>query len=73
MTDKHTTTVGFQNPNGQENVGPLGLEGTDHNQKLYRMRCGHCGAVYAANGSDIHHRKCPGCQGGQPSSGGWRP
>lgn len=73
MTSRNTTAVGFVNPNNQANLGPLGLDGTDHNQKLYRMRCNHCRVEYAANGSDIHARKCPACQGGQPSSGGWQP
>lgn len=69
---KHPTTqMGFENPNGQVNRGPHGLAGTDHNPQLYRMECRHCEAVYAANGSDVHARKCPGCQRGQPSSGGW--
>jgi hypothetical protein len=68
-----TTQTGFVNGNGQRNDGPLGLPGTDHNQMLYRMRCERCAHEYAANGSDIHHRKCPNCQGGQPSSGGWQP
>jgi len=66
-----TTEIGYVNPNGQENMERLGIPGTDHNQVLYRLRCNHCAAEYAANGSDIHRRKCPSCQGGAPSSGGW--
>ena len=73
IVSNHPTTIpGFVNANGQENTQALGIAGTDHNQQLYRMRCTHCQTEYAANGSDIHHRKCPECQGGQPSSGGWQ-
>lgn len=73
MPDHPTTVTGYENPNDQRNIGPLGLPGTDHNQWLYRMRCGHCGTEYAANGSDVQGRKCPECQGGAPSTGGWEP
>tara|TARA_R110000782_G_scaffold218632_1_gene306009 strand:+ start:2458 stop:2682 length:225 start_codon:yes stop_codon:yes gene_type:complete len=66
-----TTKVGFQNPNGQINIRPLNLPGTDHGQRLYQLACTHCGMNYAANGSDIHLRKCPACQGGNPSTAGW--
>lgn len=71
MTDEGTTRPGYKNRNGQINIGPLDRPGTDHNQMLYHMRCGKCGCDYAANGSDIHQRKCPTCQGGAPSTGGW--
>ncbi len=72
MRQRSTTEIGFINPNDQANLGTLGIPGTDHNQRLYKMRCLKCSAVYAANGSDIHHRLCPFCQGGNPSSGGWQ-
>lgn len=71
MKRHRTTEIGYRNRNGQRNTERLGIPGTDHNQVLYRMRCEHCSTEYAANGSDIHHRKCPACQGGSPSSGGW--
>lgn len=73
MKDRPTTRPGFENRNRQINLGPLGISGTDHNQQLYRMRCQLCGGEYAANGSDIHLRKCPHCQEGAPSSGNWTP
>lgn len=72
MTKYKTTVPGYINRNDQTNLRSLGIPGTDHNQVLYHMRCGHCAAEYAANGSDIHLRKCPNCQGGAPSSGGRR-
>ena len=72
MPDKHPTTkIGFLNRNGQINIRPLGIPGTDHGQSLYQLACTKCGLNYAANGSDIHLRLCPNCQGGQPSTGGW--
>jgi len=73
MAGGETTRAGYINRNNQENLGSLGLTGTDHNQILYRMRCGDCGEEYAANGSDIFQRKCPSCQGGRPSTDDWTP
>jgi hypothetical protein len=32
----------------------------------YGLGCSRCGEVYGANGSDIHLRKYPSCQGGSP-------
>lgn len=34
-------------------------------QKVYLLACKRCGFLYGANGSDIHDRKCPQCQGGK--------
>jgi hypothetical protein len=66
-----TTVPGFVNRNDQRNDGPTGRPGTDHNSELYRMKClkPNCGWEYEANGTDIHHRRCPKCQRGAPSSG----
>ena len=61
-----TTSPGYINRNDQEVRRPTGLAGTDHLQHVYVLRCGRCGHEYGANGSDIHIRKCPGCQGGRP-------
>jgi hypothetical protein len=63
---KGTTTPGFENQNGQIVLQATSLSGTDHLQRIYELRCRHCNATYGANGSDIHQRKCPKCQGGQP-------
>ena len=54
------------NKNQQKNLGRTDKPGTDHNQYFYEMACLNCGYKYYANGSDIWHRKCPGCQGGNP-------
>lgn len=63
---RSTTDPGYENPNGQIVVRNTGKLGTDHNQYMYELRCKHCGHTYGANGSDIHERKCPKCQGGRP-------
>jgi hypothetical protein len=61
-----TTRPGYTNSNGQTVIEPTGLRGTDHMQYVYALRCGRCNRDYGANGSDIHIRKCPFCQGGAP-------
>ena len=61
-----TTKIGYVNKGKQECLGHRNRAGTDYNQRSYKMRCGHCHHVYGANGSDVHHRKCPKCQGGKP-------
>jgi hypothetical protein len=63
---KGTTEPGYRNRNGQVVVRGTDLPGTDHFQYVYVLRCGGCGHEYGANGSDIHLRKCPNCQGGAP-------
>lgn len=63
---KNTTVTGFINRNNQQNNGPTGQPGTDHGNYFYSMKCLYCGYEYKANGSDIHQRKCPKCQGGKP-------
>jgi hypothetical protein len=64
--DKGTTSPGYLNKNGQVTVRDTGIPGTDNLQRVYQLACSHCGDVYGANGSDIHERKCPKCQGGRP-------
>jgi hypothetical protein len=58
-----TTTPGFVNRNGQVVIRNTALPGTDHMQSVYQLGCSTCGHVYGANGSDIHLRLCPSCQG----------
>lgn len=61
-----STDTGYINKNNQLNTGKTELDGTDHMQKLYNMRCleDGCGYEYFANGTDIFQKKCPKCQGG---------
>lgn len=61
-----TTAPGFRNRNRQVVVRDTGLPGNDHMQRIYVLRCDMCTHEYGANGSDIHLRKCPACQGGRP-------
>ena len=61
-----TTQIGYVNKNKQKCWGQRGVAGTDYDQLAYRMECLECDNVYGANGSDVHLRKCPNCQGGAP-------
>lgn len=66
MKGKGTTKKGFVNDNSQENLGRTDEMGTDHMQYYYHMKCHKCNHEYKANGTDIHQRRCPKCQGGRP-------
>ena len=58
--------VGKINRRGQQCCGTRRKKGTDHNQYAYKVCYTHCEHIYGANGSDMHERKCPKCQGGEP-------
>lgn len=58
------TVAGYVNRNNQVNLGKTNMRGTNPTNWLYRMRCQDCLHEYHANGSDIHLKKCPACQGG---------
>lgn len=60
----HSTETGYENKNGQVNIGKTEKEGTGHMQYLYEMECKYCHKRYYANGHDIFLKKCPSCQGG---------
>jgi len=68
LVNRHTLTTspGYENRNGQIVIRNTGLPGTDHLQYIYELECRHCRRRYGANGTDIHERKCPFCQGGKP-------
>ena len=63
---KGTTEIGFINRNRQKVVRKTGLDGTDHNQRVYELECLECGHRYGANGSDIFQRRCPKHDSGRP-------
>ena len=63
---KGTASTGYINRHGQVTIRNTGATGTDHLQYVYQLTCSKCGHSYGANGTDIHERKCPHCQGGQP-------
>ena len=60
-----TTTPGFTNENGQMVVRDTGFGSeTFPGQRVYHLRCGHCGFDYGSNGTDVAKRLCPRHQGG---------
>lgn len=59
-----STEKGYENKNGQLNLGRSNEMSNHYNQTKFSMRCGRCGFEYTANGCDIWLRKCPKCQGG---------
>jgi hypothetical protein len=61
-----TTQPGYRNRNGQVVLRATNLPGNDHLQYVHVLRCSACRSEYGANGSDIHLRRCPSCQGGAP-------
>jgi hypothetical protein len=63
---KGTTAIGYVNRHDQTVIRRTDLQGNDHNQRVYVLRC-TAGHEYGANGSDIHLRVCPYCK---PEAGG---
>ena len=66
MKMPYSTVLGYENKNKQKNLGRLDEQGSNHGQCFYQMECQKCWHKYKANGSDIHLRKCPVCDGGRP-------
>ncbi len=61
-----TTIPGFVNLNRQEVMSNTGAPSKSfRGQVIYKLRCRDCKGEYGANGRDIHHRRCPKCQGGE--------
>jgi len=54
------------NKNNQRNNGRTQMQGTDHRQQFYEIKCLDCGHEYYANGSNVKERRCPNSQGGKP-------
>lgn len=50
----------------QEVLRKTELPGTDHNAKVWVLKCGSCGHFYGANSTDAWERKCPNHRGGRP-------
>ena len=64
-TTSPTTMPGYKNPHGQIVVCDTGFSSaTFPGQRVYRLRCEHCGHTYGSNGCDIHLRRCPSHQDG---------
>jgi hypothetical protein len=58
------TMINFINRNAQQVIRAIQLSETDHRDRVYVLRCGHCGKEYATNGAEVWERLCPFCQGG---------
>jgi len=64
-TGTATTVPGFENGNGQVVVRDTGFASeTFRGQRVYHLRCRHCGHEYGSNGTDVSKRLCPAHQGG---------
>ena len=60
-----TTIPGYENSNGQIVVRDTGFASvTFDGQRVYELRCRHCGHRYGSNGCDVHARRCPFHQSG---------
>jgi hypothetical protein len=58
-----------KNPNRQEMVFATKLPSAQHpNARLAFMRCHPCGNGYLAQTCDVHERRCPKCQDGEPAN-----
>lgn len=66
VAERNTTDIGYENVNRQKVVRATMLEGNLPGQRVYVLKCGKCDHQYGANGCDIHIRRCPMCDGGQP-------
>ena len=61
------TMINFINRNAQRVIRAIQLSETDHRDRVYVLRCGHCNNEYATNGAEVWERRCPFCQGGAVS------
>ena len=50
----------------QEVLRKTEQSGTDHNSKVWVLKCPDCGTCYGANSTDAWERHCPNCQSGRP-------
>jgi len=65
-SEPSTTAIGYYENSNQTVVRQTNLSGNRPGQRLYVLKCGKCGQQYGANGCDIHFRRCPAYDGGQP-------
>lgn len=52
------------NQNGQQILRLTSEKGTDHNARVWALKCRNCLHVYGSNSTDAWERKCPKCQKG---------
>ena len=56
---------GEANDNGQQLLRKTEEPGTDHNARIWVLKCGKCSNIYGCNSTDAWERKCPNCQKGK--------
>lgn len=56
---------GDTNRNSQQLLRVTDERGTDHNARVWILKCADCLNVYGSNSTDAFERKCPKCQGGK--------
>jgi putative restriction endonuclease len=56
--------AGDTNKNGQQLLRLTEERGTDHNSRIWILKCLSCLKVYGSNSTDAWERKCPKCQSG---------
>ena len=54
------------NRNGQQLLRATDERGTDHNARIWILKCRNCLNIYGSNSTDAFERKCPKCQSGKP-------
>src|SRR6266850_952079 len=54
------------NPNKQQFLRKTSERGSDHNARVWILKCCRCSQIYGCNSTDAFERKCPKCQRGQP-------
>jgi len=59
-------TPGYINRNGQQLLRATDERGTDHNARIWILKCRNCLNIYGSNSTDAFERKCPKCQSGKP-------
>src|SRR5262245_11291075 len=62
FTWERTTTIGFRNAYQQEVIRKTDVAGVAEGQRLFVLRCMHCGHEHRSDGCDVHTRRCPSCQ-----------
>lgn len=56
---------GDTNRNDQQLLRPTDYRGTDHNARVWVLKCRQCLNIYGSNSTDAWERRCPKCQKGK--------
>jgi putative restriction endonuclease len=64
-TPERMRRLGKTNRRRQELLRRTAEPGTDHNSKIWILRCRDCQHVYGSNSTDAFERRCPKCQEGR--------